>query len=842
MRLLRLFATGLALLPLLHQPAVGQALDPSFNSVTSLYASGEIHSLGTQQADGKRVVAGSFTRINGTSVSRLVRVDAAGALDLPFGQNVGTVSNVYRVKSLLAGQYLLASSGGTVTAGGISRAELLRLNADGTADASFDPGTGPAAATVYASSTDFAVQPDGKILVVGYFDSFNSVPAPGVVRLNANGSVDASFSAGAGFSGGTANYYPMAVAVQPDGKILVGGSFTSFNGHPTNGVVRLNANGTVDPTFTSPLRPDAEVEGLVLQPDGNVLVNGYRVLATSNALLSLARLLPSGALDPGFATTTLLSITTGGYEPAVVLQPDGKLLVVGNFSNTVARLNADGTLDSGFQATVPLTPVTIGLQPNGSVLMGFDLFSGVEKTLVGLTSSGAPNPAFAATVQSPGTVGALVRQPDGKLLLGGNFTELNGQPVHRLVRLAANGTPDANFTAATGVVRGVVTSLLVQPDGKVVAGTAQGLNRFENTGSPDASFAASSAAYGATSLAIQSDGKLLVGVLYTGSVGGVSFNRLVRLTSTGAFDPTFVRANTTVTPTGTVGLTDALLVQPDGRILVGGIFQPSGQSSVGRVVRYESTGALDPTFNNTLAFTAAAGTSSATNRIYSLAFQPDGKLLVGGNFGAVNGALHYGVARLAANGTPDATFAPTAVLTGPVYSLAQQPNGRVLLGGNFTTTGTTGTLSNLARVLDSGPTDASFTNAATPNGTVRTVLVQPDGAIVLAGNFTTVGGQPNVGIARITASNVLAVAAPADVAARTAAWPVPAHGLLHIAPDLHAQPLTLELLDAVGRRLRQQPATNAAEQILSLNALPAGIYLLRVQYAGGTVTRRIAVQ
>jgi uncharacterized delta-60 repeat protein len=842
MRLLRLLVAGLALLPFLHCPAAGQALDPSFNSVTSLYASGEIYSLGTQQADGKRVVAGTFTRINGTPVSRLVRVDAAGALDLPFVQNVGTASNVYRVKSLLAGQYLLASSGGTVTAGGISRTELLRLNADGTADATFDVGTGPTAANVYAASTDFAVQPDGKIVVAGYFDNFNNVPAPGLVRLNANGSVDAAFSAGTGGAGGTANYYPTAVAIQPDGKILVGGSFTSFNGHPTNGVARLNANGTVDATFTAPLQPNAEVEGLVLQPNGNVLVNGYRVLATSNALLSLARLLPSGALDPGFATTTLYSITSGGYEPAVVLQPDGKLLVTGNFSNTVARLNADGTLDASFQATVPLSPVTIGLQPNGSVLMGFDLFSGLEKTLTSLTSTGAPNPAFAPTVQSPGTVGALVRQPDGKLLLGGNFTELNGQPVHRLVRLTANGAVDAGFTASTGVVRGVVTCLLLQPDGKVLAGTAQGLNRFETTGTPDATFAASSAAYGATSLAIQPDGKLLVGVLYTGSVGGVGFNRLVRLTSTGTFDPTFVRANTATTPTGTIGITDAVLVQPDGRILVGGIFQASGQAAVGRVVRYETTGALDPTFNNTLAFTAANGASSSANRIYSLAFQPDGKLLVGGNFGAISGTQHYGVARLVANGTPDASFASTAVLTGPVYSVAQQPNGRVLLGGNFTNAGTAGTVNNLARVLDNGSTDASFTNAAAPNGTVRTVVVQPDGAIVLAGNFTAVGGQPNVDIARITASNVLAVAAPASVAAHTTAWPVPAHGQLHIAPDQTAHPLTLELLDAVGRPLRQQPATSAAEQTLNLDALPAGVYLLRVQYTAGTVTRRIAVQ
>jgi uncharacterized delta-60 repeat protein len=823
-----------------HQAANAQALDPSFNQITSLYASGEIYSLGTPQADGKRVLAGTFTRINGTSVSRLARLDAAGAVDLAFGQNVGTASNVYRVKGLAAGQYLLASSGGNVTAGGIVRTELLRLNADGTADASFDPGTGPASASYYASSTDYAVQPDGKVVVAGVFESFNNVPAPGLVRLNTNGSVDLTFVVGTGGAGGSAGYYPSAVAIQPDGKILVGGSFTSFNGHPTNGVVRLNADGSVDPTFTAPLRADAEVAGLTLQPDGNVLVDGYRVLSTAStgALLSLARLLPSGSLDPGFATTTLGgTITTAGYEPAVTLQPDGKLLVVGIFPNSVARLNANGTLDLSFQAAFPQSPVALGLQPNGSILLGFDAFSGAEQTLVGLTSTGAANSAFVAKVQSPGNVAAVARQPDGKLVLGGNFTELNGQAVHRLTRLTANGTLDAGFAGATGVVRGVIYSLLLQPDGNVLIGTAQGMGRFTSAGSPDPSFTPASAGIGATALALQTDGKILATVLYSGTVSGVAYNRLVRLTGTGAFDPTFVRAGTSTT-LGTPSLTDAVLVQPDGRILVGGIFQVSGQAPVGRVVRYETTGALDPTFS-TLAFTNATGTSSTANRIYSLAFQPDGKLLVGGNFGAVDGSLRYGMARLTATGTLDATFAPGAVFTGPVYSLAQQPNGRVLLGGNFSTPGP---LTNLARVLDNGQTDASFANTAAPNGTVRALLVQPDGAIVLAGSFTAVGGQPAVGLARIVAANVLHVAAPAAMAARTAAWPVPAHGTLHLAPDFSAQPLTVELLDALGRQVRYQPATSAQEQTLEIETLPAGVYMLRVSYAAGTVTRRVVVQ
>ncbi|MBF9224326.1 T9SS type A sorting domain-containing protein [Hymenobacter sp. BT662] len=182
-------------------------------------------------------------------------------------------------------------------------------------------------------------------------------------------------------------------------------------------------------------------------------------------------------------------------------------------------------------------------------------------------------------------------------------------------------------------------------------------------------------------------------------------------------------------------------------------------------------------------------------------------------------------------------------ISGPVRTLALQPNGRVLLGGDFTTASIpSGVRANLARVLDNGQFDASFGATATPNVAVRSIVVQPDGAIAFAGEFSTVAGQPRLNVARITAPNVLSVAAPAAVAARTAAWPVPAHGQLRIAPDLSAGPLAVELTDALGRTVRRQPATRAAEQTLDLETLPAGLYVLRVHYAAGTVARRIAVE
>jgi uncharacterized delta-60 repeat protein len=831
-----------------------QLLDPSFSAPTGLYAPGAVYALGPQQADGKRLVAGTFSRVNGANVAGLVRLDATGATDQAFSQSVGAASNVFRIRRYnAAGQYLLGSTGGIVSAGGIIRNELLRLNANGTADASFDAGSGPDA---NGFVQEYAVQPDGKVVVTGSFISFNNVPAYGVVRLNANGSVDTGFSVGAGLDVVNSFALGYAVAVQTDGKILIGGDFTTFNGQPANGLVRLNANGSLDTSFgLDAALQSPYVEGLIIQPDGKLLVNGGFLLNNTSA--SLVRLLPSGSLDPSFSPTafTAGTISTNGFDPATVLQPDGKILVAGLFDPTnltaatgVARLNTDGTRDLGFPAITGAgaSPYTLGLQADGTVLLGgnFSTLNGRETPLGRLTSTGTPDPGFAPTIQVAGLVSAMVQQPDGSVVIGGNFTELSGQAVHRLARLSAAGVPDAAFTAATGVLPAAVNCLALQPNGSIVAGTGRGTRRFLPTGAPDTGFNVF-VSVPATAVALQADGRILVGGQFGFSTGGNTYNGLMRLNANGSHDPSFVRAFT-ANGTGTPFATDALLVQPDGRVVVGSLFRTSStgnQTYAGRVVRYETTGALDATFNNASVFNNTGGSTSTTlNRIYSLALQPDGKILAGGNFLSVSGTPAYGVARLSSTGTPDASFAPSASLTNTVFSLVRQPNGRVLLGGGFVLNGPTATLPNLARVLDNGPVDASFGASVVPNGTVRALLVQPDGGIMVAGSFTTIGGQPAVGVARIVAANVLHVAAPAAVAARTQAWPVPAHGQLHIAPDASAQPFAFELLDALGRPVRQQPATAAPEQTLSLDNLPAGVYLLRVRYAAGVVSRRIAVQ
>jgi uncharacterized delta-60 repeat protein len=376
----------------------------------------------------------------------------------------------------------------------------------------------------------------------------------------------------------------------------------------------------------------------------------------------------------------------------------------------------------------------------------------------------------------------------------------------------------------------------VQPDGKILAGgTYYGLVRLLANGTPDATFTAYANASYASAMALQADGKLLVGGFASGPGGSPFSDGIMRLTTTGALDLTFVRGTSSL---GSGRDADAIVVQPDGKIVVASDFYPPGNLTAHGVVRYESTGAVDARFAPQL-FTGA----TTTAHLYALALQPDGSVLVGGNFNQAGSLARTSIARLTATGQLDNTFGAAAPLpTGTVYRVAVQPNNRVLLAGQLNVVRPAGVVGGVTRLLADGQPDLSFPAATTVHETVYDLLVQPNGALVLGGDFEAISGETSRGVARLLVPNVLAVAAPSAVAARTQAWPVPAHGLLHVAPDVAAEPLAAVLLDALGRTVRQQALGNAPEFTLSVAGLPAGVYVLRVQYAAGAATRRVVVE
>lgn len=814
------------LLLLTAQPLFSQSLDPAFTT-SRIYKPGTVFST-LEQPDGQRIVAGRFIRANGTAVSNLTRLSAGGVPDAVFQRNLGDdAAGMYRPRLLPNGQLLVIAIGAApIRAGGLSRASVLRLNADGTGDATFSAGTGATSNGTPIFVDDLLVLPDGKLIVVGPFDQFDGTPANRIVRLTANGAVDPTFQSGTG-----ANSEIETVTIQPDGRLLIGGYFDSYNGNAANGLARLNANGSFDSSFSTPFQTYSEAINLLVQPDGKILAAGglYTTPAGLGDGRGLVRLLPNGTLDSSFDTFLDDYTSYSYFGDALQLQPDGRILTLTRQNNTVSgvtRLLANGQADFSFQSgQTRYLPYSLTRLANGRLLVGgLPQFSsgGVVSPLAELTEAGTPATGFQPNLQDPGSINSLVRQPDGKVLIGGYFTEVDGQPAAGLARLGAAGGLDASFATpprASGSVN--ISSLILQADGRIVGVSDFQVLRYLSNGQPDNSFNTFTLR-GVGRLLQQPDGRLLVG-----DYGGQASASLVRLQADGTADPSFSTATSTLQ-----GIM-ALALQPDGKILVAGEFRTgAGNPILQTVVRLQANGSQDASF----ATGNAAGVGS--NLIRTLVVQPDGQVLVGGSFTALGTATTPGIVRLTTSGAPATGFAPPA-LTGTIQRIVLQPNNRILLGGTFTSATVP---ANLARLLPDGSADASFADTAVPNAGVNALLAQPNGQLTLGGLFSAIGNQPVTALAQLSAPNVLQVPAAQLLAARTHIWPVPAHALLHVAPAPNAQARHVELVNLLGQAVQRVAADQRAAVTLPLASVPAGTYLVRVTYATGTVTTRVLVQ
>jgi uncharacterized delta-60 repeat protein len=345
------------------------------------------------QPDGKILVGGNFTRPRSGTLSQVFRLNVDGSIDASFGagSTFSVVTNA-QVNSIVVqpdGKILLA--GLNVSNGGGLATSVVRVNADGSADNSFVLGNLP----ITRGANHIALQPDGKIVVVWGFYSPTGFPSGGVARLNADGSIDGSFNAAL-----PAAIFD-SVVVQPDGKILIGGPFSfGYVNSQTgsvfyNGVVRLNADGSRDTAFVPATTSNGqegrftEVFALALQTDGKILIGGRIFTAGATAPNAAARLNSDGSLDATFNSGAVSSVADIARVEDIYPLPNGKFLIGGLFNaiggaerTNVARLNADGSADESFNATTDNTVYEIAVQTDGKVLIGgdFETVNGVPRT------------------------------------------------------------------------------------------------------------------------------------------------------------------------------------------------------------------------------------------------------------------------------------------------------------------------------------------------------------------------------------------------------------------------------------------------------------------------------
>ncbi|WP_375435896.1 T9SS type A sorting domain-containing protein [uncultured Hymenobacter sp.] len=830
--------------------ASAQTLDPTFAAI-DIQQSGTVYNA-LQQPDGKYLVGGTFTQVNGSPAVGLARLNADGTLDQAFTNTAACQSSIFKIRLLANGQILL--QGFSIIVGGQQFNTLAKLNADGSVAANFSVGSGIQPLTV----TDVAVQADGKILVSGSFTNFNGVATNNLVRLNADGSVDQAFTTalGAGFVGANVGGVTVrGVEVQPDGKILVCGNFQNYNNTGRSGLLRLNADGSLDTTFnpvsSTSTTTGAEVLAVALDPRTNyILVHGY-----SFSTQQVVRLNTNGQLDTSFnlsAAPTCLSFSTWNSDQFVV-DASGRVLLSSCFADYggtggdtyVTRFLANGQRDSQFAIRRQLGGNVYSLKvlSNGNVLIGgdFSRYGTIRNvSLLQVNDNAQAISSLRPALTQRGSVDDMELQSNGKLLVAGRFWQINGQAAGNVARLNADGTLDSSFQLAG--VDGPVRQVAVQPDGRLVLGgtfatvgsqaqVSPVVARLLADGSADASFTAPPVVFTSalssfnmiSALVVQADGGILIG----GSridMGGYN-SALHRLLPNGTIDASYANQVGAGVLGGSVA---SLLALPDGKHYVGG----TGLSTAPGLVRLNANGSRDNSF------AAGMGSSTASFTVNKLLLLPNNQLLAGGFFTSYNGTARTHLTQLNPDGTIDMSYTPPVLAGNGVSMLARYANGRVLVGSSFLTINGASNNTPLVRLNPNGSHDASFLNAV-PTG-VGALLLQPDESFVVSGSFSTIGGQPRVSLARFTAPNVLAVGSRQSVA-QLEAWPNPARQQLHLSLDASAKPQKLVLLDALGKTVLSEPITKAA-LTLPVQHLPAGVYLLRVDYADGPVTRRVVLE
>jgi uncharacterized delta-60 repeat protein len=324
-----------------------------------------------------------------------------------------------------------------------------KLNYDGSKDTTFTaPSFGP------GFIRDGLVQPDGKLIVVGNFTNISSTPRGRIARLNVNGSLDTTI-----FTGTGANNDVLTVVVQPDGKILLGGQFTTYSGVSKNSIVRLNSDGSIDNTFNvgtgfAGTLPTSVLD-IVLQPDGKILCGGTFTTYNGVAARKIIRLNTDGTRDTSF-TPSGAGFTTSGRVQKILLQPDGKIICGGDFisydgvtRNNILRLNSDASYDSsfitgtGFNTDFGTSVISMDLQPDGKILVAgaFTMYNGIETPRIAkLNTDGSYDTSFIVGSGFNLRTRDIKYDYNGYILVAGDFTSYNSFVSNRLIRLNQNGT------------------------------------------------------------------------------------------------------------------------------------------------------------------------------------------------------------------------------------------------------------------------------------------------------------------------------------------------------------------------------------------------------------------
>jgi uncharacterized delta-60 repeat protein len=629
--------------------------------------------------DGKILVGINESSYSGFNVNGLIRLNANGTFDKTF-------SSPQEV-SALGWEGILVQSDNKIIGG--TNIGIRRLNVDGTFDRSFTPPE--------LFGRPSSLQSDGKIIVI-------SPQGTLFARLNANGTIDNSFDTGEGISGSV-----YTTTIQPNGKILIGGGIYSYNGIARAGLARVNANGTLDNTFNPGTTFGDVVHTITQQHDGKILIGGTFTTYDGASRITIARINANGSLDntfnPSFPGTLDIELS-----PLT-----GKIIVASNL--IINSIDQDSKVDQSFRQRTGFdgVPQIIRVQSDGSIY-AMGVFTSYNNILyngfVRLTSDGLQHHDFNPGSGADATPIGLSIQSDDKVIITGSFTTYNGISRPGIARLNPDASLDATFDPGTGT-DGMIASQNLQEDGSIIiqgsfnkyngAPVTGGVAKVTSTGQLDNSLAVKSITYTtpeynpdtgeptgniidkstyASMFALLPENKLMLAGSFD-KYNGIVRNRLVVINSDGMLDESFdpgasVTSKQSVydpvsgEETGTIdapGYISSIASQADGKVLIIGSFDKYNGTPVSGFIRINTNGSLDTGFNPDLSL-------MNVSKIYVLS---NGQIMVTGGFSA-------GIVRLNTDGSLDNTFNAGSGADGSIEAMAEQADdGKLLIGGNFKT-------------------------------------------------------------------------------------------------------------------------------------------------------------
>jgi|GEM_PF-5360790 len=362
---------------------------------------------------------------------------------------------------------------------------MVRFNSDGSRDTHFNVNA------YNYFPTDIALDQSGQPVIGGRFTTVNDITRNGIARLNTNGILDISFDPGAGIDNQV-----NAITIDENGKIVVAGDFTTVDGTARNKIARLNTDGTLDTTFDPGAGMDDQVNAIAIDENGKIVVGGDFTTVDGTARNKIARLNSDGTLDTSFdsgagISTMFSGVDYGGTVRAFDFDSSGKIIVGGNFNtvdgtarNNIARLNSDGTLDTTFDPGTGMDGIVsaIAIDENDQIVVGgwFNSVDGTARNNIArLNSDGSLDTTFDPGAGMGSFVEAIaIDENDGKIIAGGYFTNVDGTTRNYIARLNTDGSLDTSFDPGT-IFQYKSNAIAINPQSNILYTPDAGFNGID---------------------------------------------------------------------------------------------------------------------------------------------------------------------------------------------------------------------------------------------------------------------------------------------------------------------------------------------------------------------------